>query len=167
MPGERPLREFGPDILPYNPTLDDLDSYLERAPSSHGTDMAMAALSAAFPMPSSRFFARGSVENVERMRLGFAADDIMGADRMGTALTKDDPYHRMASFLDRGQLTAGRVFDIRGKDGLPYTLLQTKGSFNGAPGIFEYIFNPAARKVSHQLFIPGGQITGKSNMRVR
>ncbi|PLR80024.1 hypothetical protein CVD23_21615 [Bacillus sp. V33-4] len=116
-----------------------------------------------------QFFAKGTVNNgaknvaqFEKLRASLAADEIMNAERIGTALTKNDKAHRAASFLTKEQLAAGRVFNIKGGDGAQYTLLQTKGGFNGKSGIFEYMLTPSG-KVSHQRFISGEKITGFPN----
>ena len=62
----------------------------------------------------------------EKLKSQYAADEIYNADRIGSALNTD-PYHRSASYLSKEQLVKGRTNSIIGKDGKPYTLLQTKG----------------------------------------
>ena len=86
---------------------------------------------------------------------------IISAKRTGSALLSD-VYHRSASWLSKSQLSKGKVFYIKGKDGCQYILLQVKGGLNGKPGIFEYIINKAG-EVTHQLFKAGGVINGKPN----
>ena len=103
-----------------------------------------------------------NVVQFERLRAGYAADEIIVADRIGTALIKYDPSHRAASFLTQEQLAAGRAFTIRGGDGVHRVLLQTNGKLNGNFGIYEYILTPDGY-VSHQRFITGGQYTGFPN----
>lgn len=95
-----------------------------------------------------------------------AADAIKNGERIGTALSKSDAGHRSASFLTKAQLNKGKIFTLKGGDGVTRTLLQTKGSMNGQKGIFEYIITPKGQ-ISHQRFIRGGTINGKPNQRVK
>lgn len=105
-----------------------------------------------------------SAAQAERLRLSLAADEILNSPRAGSGL-KADPVHRAASFVSREQLEAGKLFNIRGGDGVQRQLLQTTGEMNGRVGIFEFIVDPS-RGVTHQRFIPGGWITGAPNQRV-
>ncbi|MRS17322.1 filamentous hemagglutinin N-terminal domain-containing protein [Enterobacteriaceae bacterium RIT691] len=89
---------------------------------------------------------------------------LLEADRVGSGL-KPDPTHRGASYLSREQLMEGKVFTIKGGDGIERQLLQTQGSFNGKKGVFEYIYDNNGN-VTHQRFIEGGGITGLPNQRV-
>ena len=89
------------------------------------------------------------------------AELITSARRIGSAMSSDI-YHRAASWLSKSQLSKGKVFYIKGKDGLQYILLQVKGTLNGKNGVFEYIVNKAG-EVTHQLFKAGGSINGKPN----
>ncbi|GKX30778.1 hypothetical protein SH1V18_32580 [Vallitalea longa] len=106
-----------------------------------------------------------NVADFEKLRSSLAADEIVDADRVSTALSKSDPSHLSGSFLTKEQIAAGKVYNIRGGDGIQRTLLQTKGALNGKTGIFEYILTPVGN-VSHQRFIPGGIFTGYPNQVV-
>ncbi len=106
-----------------------------------------------------------NVAQFEKLRSSLSADEILNAERIGTALSKSDAGHRAASFLTKEQLAAGKTFGIRGGDGVQRTLLQTKGELSGKSGIFEYILNPKGQ-VTHQRFVKGGKITGSPNQVV-
>lgn len=106
-----------------------------------------------------------NVAQFEKLRAFYAADEIINAERISTALSKSDPAHLSASFLTKEQLAAGKVTSFKGGDGIKRILLQTKGELNGQSGIFEYILTPEG-KVSHQRFIKGGIYTGYPNQVV-
>ena len=120
----------------------------------------------------STYFVSGSADansvwvHNECPRARQTAQQIMQADRSGTALDKSDAGHRAASFATEDQLAAGQVFDIVGGDGVQRTLLQAPGNVNGRDGIFEYIID-ADGAVSHQRFIRGGEMNGMPNQPVR
>jgi Pretoxin HINT domain len=101
----------------------------------------------------------------EKYKASLLADEISGSARSGTALAKGDAYHRSASFVSTEQMAAGRAFTIKGGDGAQRNLLQTSGGMNGQKGVFEYIFDPGTKTVTHQVFYPGGTITGAPNFR--
>ena len=81
------------------------------------------------------------------------AKKIVNADRVGTALSKTDLYHRAGSFLTQFQLSKGTVSYITGGDKVQRILLQVEGAVNGVKGVFEYILQSDGT-VSHQLFTP-------------
>ncbi|WP_152431860.1 RHS repeat-associated core domain-containing protein [Vibrio aquimaris] len=103
---------------------------------------------------SSKVHDATNVASFEKLRSSLAAEEIIKADRVGTALTKQDKNHLAASFLTKDQLAAGKVFIIRGGDGVQRTLLQTKGTLDGKSGVFEYLLESDGT-VSHQLFKKG------------
>lgn len=106
-----------------------------------------------------------NVADFEKLKATLAADEILDANRVGTALSKSDAAHRSASFLTKEQLAAGKVYNLRGGDGIQRSLLQVSGEMNGNKGIFEYILTPEG-DISHQLFIKGGKYTGYPNQVV-
>lgn len=65
-------------------------------------------------------------------------------------------------FLDESYLSKGTVFSNDEGRGI---LLQVEGEVNGHKGIFEYALE-ADGAVSHQFFVKGGVITGKTNQKV-
>ncbi|AJK87218.1 MULTISPECIES: hypothetical protein [Lysinibacillus] len=93
-----------------------------------------------------------NVAKFEKLRAEYAAKESINAERIGSGL-KEDNIHRAASFfLSEEQLASGKVFNIKGGDGINRTLLQTKGELDGNSGIYEYILTPEG-KVTHQRFI--------------
>lgn len=91
------------------------------------------------------------------------AEKIPSANRVGSAL-KNDIEHISASHLSKEQLSAGKVFIITGGDGKERKLLQTSGTLNADPGIYEYIIDQDGN-VTHQRFIRNGVINGIPNQR--
>ena len=79
------------------------------------------------------------------------ANKIANAERTGTALAKDDIYHRAGSYLTESQLAKGNAQYIIGGDGVRRILFQVQGSIDGITGVFEFILQPDGT-VSHQLF---------------
>ena len=79
------------------------------------------------------------------------ARKIVNADRVYSAASKNDIYHRACSFLSETQLSKGTAFYITGYDEVRCILLQVQGEINGVKGIFEFILQPDGT-VSHQLF---------------
>lgn len=79
------------------------------------------------------------------------AHRIANAERTGTALAKNDIYHRAGSFLTESQLSKGQACYITGGDGVRRILFQVPGTLNEVRGIFEFILQPDGT-VSHQLF---------------
>ncbi|PIJ49467.1 filamentous hemagglutinin, partial [Erwinia sp. OLMDLW33] len=100
---------------------------------------------------------------VETALKSSVVNKILEANRIGSGL-KPDPTHRGASYLSREQLMDGKVFTIKGGDGIERKLLQAEDSFNDKKGIFEYIYDNKGN-VTHQRFIEGGNITGIPNQR--
>ncbi|MBE0367038.1 Lcl domain-containing protein [Pseudoalteromonas aurantia] len=95
-----------------------------------------------------------NVAQFEKYRSLLAANEILAAKRVGSALRKSDKNHLSASFLSKEQLASGKVFPLKGSDNVQRTLLQTKGNLDGKVGVFEYILEPNGQ-VSHQLFKKG------------
>ncbi|GEM_PF-2829113 len=102
-----------------------------------------------------------SASQLEKLNLQYAADEILNANRVGSGL-KPDVGHRAASYLSRQQLEAGKLFPIRGGDGVQRQLLQTLGELDGKKGVFEYILD-ANGAITHQRFKVGGIINGIPN----
>lgn len=100
---------------------------------------------------------------VETALKSSVVNKILKADRIGSGL-KPDPTHRGASYLSREQLMEGKVFTLKGGDGVERKLLQAEGSFNDKKGIYEYIYDKQGN-VTHQRFIENGKITGLPNQR--
>lgn len=97
----------------------------------------------------------------ERYKAQLAAAEIESSQVTGSALNKVDAYHRAPSFMDP---SAGRVFTIRGGDGVYRTLTQVEHNVNGQNGIAEWIVNENGI-ITHQRFILGGKITGSPNQQ--
>ncbi|MBQ7118734.1 MAG: hypothetical protein IJO09_00820 [Oscillospiraceae bacterium] len=89
-------------------------------------------------------------------------NDVVDSPRVGSA-RKKDPYHSFSDIVDNYASYAER-FLIKGADGKTRILYQIRGSLNGIPGIFEWIYD-AAIGVTHRRFIPNGKITGKPNSK--
>ena len=92
--------------------------------------------------------------------------NILEAKSVGSA-EKQDPYHKVAdSKLIKQEILNSdntKIFDITGRDGNHYTLIQGEGTVNGKVGIFEYIVNDA-NEITHQVFVEGGKVTGTPNI---
>jgi RHS repeat-associated protein len=89
-------------------------------------------------------------------RAELAAQEIQGADAVGSAL-KTDAYHRSASFV-RDMASDGQVFSLANRTGT-VNLTQVLGEMNGAAGRFEWIVDGSGN-LTHQMFVQGGRITG-------
>jgi hypothetical protein len=70
---------------------------------------------------------------------GLTQKQILNAERVGSAL-KSDASHRAASFVGEKALRRGKVFSIKGGDGVSRKLLQTRGGLNGKHGIYVRFF---------------------------
>lgn len=84
-------------------------------------------------------------------------------DRVGSALSKDDPFHRSVSWVVDNP--DAQRFGITGGDGLARQLYQLPGEVNGKSGVFEWIVDESGSNpvINHQRFIPGGGVTGYPN----
>ncbi len=91
-----------------------------------------------------------------------AANKVINGDRTGTALSKDDLYHKSPSYLSEEQLSKGQTYDSISAQGEHRALLQVTGSVNDKEGIFEYLINSVG-EIIHQRFIPGGVMNGIPN----
>ena len=96
--------------------------------------------------------------------INHSARQITTAERIGSALEKEDLHHRAASFLFEGK---GIVhYFLNPKNAVAGRhLYQKTTSLNGKHGIVEVLVNDAG-KVVHQRFIPGGKIMPKINQEV-
>ena len=95
-----------------------------------------------------------------------AAEDatvLSRVDRVGSALSKDDPFHRSVSWVVDNP--DAQRFGITGGDGLARQLYQLPGEVNGKSGVFEWIVDESGSNpvINHQRFIPGGGVTGYPN----
>lgn len=86
---------------------------------------------------------------------------VLNFERTGSAL-KLDEYHDFHKIVDNFGRFAQR-FDLIGNDKILRDLYQIEGSLNGKVGIFEWIVDYNVG-ITHRLFIPNGQITGKPNI---
>jgi hypothetical protein len=116
-----------------------------------------------------------NVADFERYKASLAAQEIKDAPVIGTALKKNDPSHRSASFVvdtvSRGKHYTFKNSDfpasvVRPKNPIAdndwKSLSQVEGSLNGKPGIFEFIVNRNG-DLTHQRFIKNGKLTGFPN----
>ncbi len=115
---------------------------------------------AADAVPRGTTGAESALQN-ERLRASLSAQELAAAPRVGSGL-KPDSSHRAASFVVDDVAQSGRVFNLRGGDGVQRTLTQVDGAVNGQRGVFEWIVDPSGN-VTHQRFISGGRITGSPN----
>jgi hypothetical protein len=102
-----------------------------------------------------------SAFQAERLRASLSAQELSTAPRVGSGL-KADPFHRATSWVVDDVAQSGRVFPLRGGDGVQRTLTQVETTIDGQRGVAEWIVDPAGN-VTHQRFIPGGRITGSPN----
>ena len=94
------------------------------------------------------------------------SNPVVDAVRTGSA-SKLDQNHDFPNVVDNYASYAHR-FVLVGGDGKARLLFQLKGSYNGVPGIFEWIVDPNPKLgVTHRRFIGGGKITGRPNQTVR
>lgn len=88
----------------------------------------------------------------ERQRAGYAAQAIKAAEPIDSAL-KDDPMHRVPSYVVDRIPDKGRVFPLRGGDGKNNTLTQMPGTMNDRKGIFEWIVNAEMKLTIKDLYL--------------
>jgi hypothetical protein len=110
-----------------------------------------------------------------RHKAELASQHIEGADRVGKGSLndpnagsglKDDPTHRVATFLSPEIAQNGKVSPIVGNDGVRRTLVQVPDQVvNGQTGIVEYVID-ADGSITHQRFIEGGVIGTGPNQRL-
>jgi hypothetical protein len=105
---------------------------------------------------SGRLAARSAAQ-AARLQAELAAEEIRGAQAVGSAL-KNDAFHRAASFAVDDIAASGKVFTIAGRAG-PANLTQVPGELNGVAGRFEWIVDRVGN-LTHQMFVPGGTING-------
>ena len=89
-----------------------------------------------------------------QLKASAIAPKIHSMPRIGTAFEKNDNYHKMASYLSVKQLSKGRVYAKRGKDGKMYTHLKVRALNNGQEGVVHYIINIEGQ-INHQMWTPG------------
>lgn len=92
-----------------------------------------------------------NIDSANKLNSSKVAKQITSADRVGTALSKNDVYHRAGSYLSESQLSLGKASYITGSDGKQYILFQVEGAVNDIKGMFEFIITPDGN-ISHQLF---------------
>lgn len=88
-------------------------------------------------------------------------EELLAAERSGTALSKSDPAHRASTFVTDDMVKNGTRFWITGNDGKQRLLIQLGNQeLNGAAGRFEMIYDPATKTITHQMFVKGGTVNG-------
>jgi RHS repeat-associated protein len=107
-----------------------------------------------------------------RAALRRTAAAIQKAPRIGSA-TKSDVYHRSASYITPRMMRRGKVFKIKGGDGKDRRLLQVRGHlwvknkktdrWQKKSGVYEWVYDPKKKHVTHQRFKPNRKIDGKVN----
>jgi hypothetical protein len=91
-------------------------------------------------------------------------EDFSQMARVGSAM-KSDAYHSSTSWVTDDP--AAQRFSFTGGDGVVRELYQLRGELNEKPGVFEWIVDRSGVKpvITHQRFIPGGDITGYPNQK--
>ncbi|MES2462005.1 MAG: RHS repeat-associated core domain-containing protein [Armatimonadota bacterium] len=90
---------------------------------------------------------------------------LLSAEPKGSAL-KDDTFHRASTFMRGEAAENGQHFPWRNGDGTDVTLTQIPGGLNDKTGIYEYIVDSNG-DLTHQIFIPGGIVSGSPNQKPR
>jgi len=111
----------------------------------------------------------------QRLKADLAQQELLGAIPTGSALKGSGPFsprtfgqsidlsHASPTFA-RDLVAEGQHFTIQGGDGVFRNLTQVPGQVNSQKGVFEFIVGPEG--LTHQRFIPDGQITGYPNQKV-
>ncbi len=155
----------------FNQRVDDaiLDSFLERA-ETYTIDAVVAQLNPRLLQlagdairrltPAAQRTFQGLLRLMGRSsEFDRARQALLNAQPVGSALNKDDLYHRAATWMQQSAAVKGTYFRIFDDAHKPVTLIQYAHDLNGIPGRYEYVIN-ATGQLTHQMFVRGGTING-------